>query len=75
MNTTTKRPVDRLVNSNRGTEMSLKGEEKWTKPAFRAIGRRGVLALFFTEKAILNNPMLHNKAKYTQKGGEKHEGD
>jgi hypothetical protein len=55
--------------------MSLKGEEKWTKPAFRAIGRRGVLALFFTEKAILNNPMLHNKAKYTQKGGEKHEGD
>ena len=24
--------------------MSLKGEEKWTKPAFRAIGGRGVLA-------------------------------
>ena len=55
--------------------MSLKGVRKGDQASLRAIHRKGVLALFFTVKAILNNPMLHNKPKYTQKGGEKHEGD
>jgi len=63
-----------LLTATEGLKCPSKGKKSGLSQ-LSAIGRRGVLALFFTEKAILNNPMLHNKAKYTQKGGEKHEGD